>query len=125
MVKDKPTIYDILPELLIFIGDLTIVAHNAAFDIGFLKNSCKRHFKDNYYTVNNKVVDTVKLSRNMFPGLPNHKLATVASHLGIDIINQHRSTDDALATSQIYIKHLEKHRCYEKRKKWNNSLMKN
>lgn len=106
MVKNKPTIYKILPDLLDFIGDYPIVAHNAMFDVGFIKNACKRHFKDESYWIKNKIIDTVKLSRTMFPNLPNHKLGTVSSHLGIEIKNQHRATDDALATAQIYIEYL-------------------
>lgn len=106
MVADKPTIYDVIPTLLTFIGNLTIVAHNASFDIGFLKNSCKRCFKDEYFNLDNRIVDTVKLSRKMFPDLNNHKLATVANHIGVKIEHQHRSTDDALATAQIYITYL-------------------
>jgi DNA polymerase-3 subunit epsilon len=107
MVKGKPTIYDILPNLLSFIGDSTIVAHNARFDMSFLKNACIRHFKIKDYYIENKVFDTLKLSRKMFPDLQNHKLGTVARHIGVEIKKNHRSTDDALATAQIYIKYLE------------------
>lgn len=106
MVKGKPNIYDILPDLLDFIGDSTIVAHNARFDMSFLKNACIRYFKDENYYIGNKVVDTLKLSRNMFPDLHNHKLGTVAQHIGIKLENAHRSTDDTFATSQIYIEYL-------------------
>lgn len=106
MVKRKPNIYDILPNLLDFIGDSTIVAHNARFDMSFLKNTCIRYFKNENYHLGNKVVDTLKLSRNMFPDLHNHKLGTVAQHIAIKIENAHRSTDDAFATAQIYIEYL-------------------
>lgn len=107
MVKNKPTIYQILPELLQFIGDCPIIAHNVMFDIGFIKNTCKRRFKDDNYWIENQLIDTVKLSREMFPELSNHKLDSVIKHLNLDIKNRHRALDDAYASAQIYLEYLQ------------------
>lgn len=100
MVEKSPGVETVMPELIDFIGDLTIVAHNACFDMGFLQNYSDQSFKEN------KVVDTVRLSRKMHPGLPNHKLGTVAKHIGIEEDGFHRAEFDCECCARIYMKYL-------------------
>ena len=86
-VKGKPVISECIGKLIDFIDDLPIVAHNADFDINFLlANSfyVKRHITSKYK------IDTVKLSRKIFKGLPNHKLSTIKKHLKLDL-DSHRA----------------------------------
>jgi DNA polymerase-3 subunit epsilon len=99
MVRSAPRIEESLPELLKFIGDSIIVAHNASFDLRFLKWNANQLSVE----INNPVIDTLSISRKMFPELDNHKLGTVAQHLGIRIDNAHRALDDTRATGQILI----------------------
>lgn len=107
MVKDSPTTEAVIPILLNFIGDLTIVAHNASFDMKFLKCNAEKCG----YKVDNSSLDTLTLSRKAFPNLNNHKLATVARHVGIKDGSWHRAEFDTRATAEILLKCLE---CLEK-----------
>ena len=101
MVKSAPKKEEIAEKLIEFIGNNTIVAHNASFDMNFLNNSFDNKF------IKNKVVDTVKLSRMMHPYLPNHKLSTVAEHIGVKEDGYHRAEFDCECCAKIYIKYLE------------------
>lgn len=101
MLEDAPEVSKIMPELVTFIGDNAIVAHNANFDYSFLQNNSNRSF------TNNKVIDTVAISRKMLPNLPNHKLNTVARYIGIEEEGYHRAEFDCECCAQIYIKYLE------------------
>lgn len=100
MVEDAPFIEDVIPKFIDFIGNYTLVAHNANFDMKFLIYNIE--IID--LKINNPVADTLSLSRKVLPNLKNHKLGTLAKHFNIKIENQHRALDDALATAQVYIK---------------------
>ena len=103
MVKDKPTVETILPEFLKFIGDRPVVAHNADFDIAFIRENMKRI--DKAFT--NTTIDTLNLSRVLLPDLKRHRLNIVAKELNIPLLNHHRAVDDANATARIFIKFIE------------------
>ncbi|SKA87005.1 DNA polymerase III catalytic subunit, PolC type [Caloramator quimbayensis] len=102
MVKDKPFIETALLDFLKFIGSSPVVAHNAKFDTGFIKNNVKRLGLN----FDNAIIDTLSLSRWLLPNLKKHKLNIVAEHLGISLENHHRAVDDATATAEIFIKFL-------------------
>ena len=97
MVKDEQLIEDVLPEFMEFVGDATLVAHNAAFDIGFIKKNLRDLGKE----LPNQVMDTVPLARFLYPELKRVKLNIVAKHLGVSLENHHRAVDDAKATADI------------------------
>ncbi|MBA2379591.1 MAG: hypothetical protein H0V76_08460 [Blastocatellia bacterium] len=101
MVVDKPKFGEIAADLLSFIGDSVMVAHNARFDMGFLNHEIGRVYAD--YRLANPSLCTVQLSRRLLPDIENHKLKTVAGYYSIDLINHHRATDDAYATAHIFI----------------------
>lgn len=101
MLEDAPTIEKVMPELIEFIGDNPIVAHNANFDYSFLQNNSNKSF------TNNKVIDTVAISRKMISNLPNHKLNTVARYIGIQEEGYHRAEFDCECCAKIYMKYLE------------------
>jgi DNA polymerase III epsilon subunit family exonuclease len=103
MVKDSPSAEEVIPKLLEFIGTFTIVAHNASFDMKFLKCNAEKCG----YTVENTSLDTLVLSRKAFPKLDNHKLATVARHIGIKGGGWHRAEFDTRATAEILLRCLE------------------
>ena len=103
MVRDKPTIEEVLPEFEDFIEDAVLVAHNASFDAGFIRAQFAKMGK----TLNNPILDTLELSRSLYPHLKSHKLNVVAKHLNVNLINHHRAVDDAKATSEIFIKSME------------------
>ncbi len=104
MLVDKDTLNNVLPKFLDFVGNSVLVAHNAMFDIGFL-NKWSKEILDN--EISNTILDTVALSQTLFKDLKNHKLNTVASYLGIPLLNHHRAVDDAKATAKIFLKCVE------------------
>lgn len=103
LVKDKPTIEEVLPKFIEFIGDSVVVAHNADFDTGFISQKCR----EQNIEYKNKSVDTLKLARVMLPNLKRHRLNIVAKELGVPLLNHHRAVDDAEATAHIFNKFLE------------------
>jgi DNA polymerase III epsilon subunit family exonuclease len=114
MVRRAPLFSEIMPDLLDFIGDAILVAHNAAFDMKFLNAEIARVFEG--YEIANTNLCTVKLARKLLPNLENHRLHTVAEHFSIPIYNRHRAAGDALATAKIFIRLLEymqKHGVYD------------
>lgn len=104
MVRDKRTIEQVLPDFLEFIDGNMLVAHNSDFDTGFIRAACQR--QDIAYEL--KALDTVTISRALLPELKRHKLNVIAKHLNIKLENHHRAVDDAEATSQIFLKFVEK-----------------
>lgn len=103
MVKDSPTIDEVLPRFLEFSGSAVLVAHNSPFDLGFIKYNAALIER----TIDNPVLDTLQLSRKLFPELNKHKLNIVAGHLGIKMKNHHRAIDDSRTTAHIFIKCLD------------------
>jgi len=102
MVRDAEPASQAIPALLAFIGDATVAAHNAAFDMGFLREECRRIDLD----CAPGVIDTLELSRRLYPKLKNHKLATVCKQLGVSLKNAHRAVHDATATAHALAKML-------------------
>ncbi|PAB61230.1 PolC-type DNA polymerase III [Anaeromicrobium sediminis] len=103
MVRNKPTIEEILPKFMEFIEDYPVVAHNASFDTSFIIENCERINKE----FNNPILDTLKLSKILLPKLKRYRLNVVAKELGIKLVNHHRAVDDAKATGEIFIKFLD------------------
>lgn len=101
MVKDAPVFADVVHDLLGFIGDSVLVAHNSAFDMRFLNYEIGLIFQD--YRIANPCLCTVQLSRKLLPDIVNHKLKTVAEHYSIDLVNHHRASADAYATAHIFV----------------------
>lgn len=98
LVRDKPTIDEVMPKFLDFIGDSVLVAHNASFDIGFIRENCNLLRLKFDYTY----LDTLQLSRELFPELKSHRLNILAKHLHIKLENHHRAVDDSEATAKIF-----------------------
>jgi DNA polymerase-3 subunit alpha (Gram-positive type) len=97
MVKDAPTIDVLFPKVLEFIKGSVLVAHNAVFDIGFLKNVAKELGYEFDYTY----VDTLPLARKLYPELKKHKLGKIAEHLKIKVEVAHRALDDVDTTVKV------------------------
>lgn len=100
MVKDAPSIEVAIHKFKEFAGNNVLVAHNAGFDISFLRKAAEKF--DIYLT--DIIIDTLALTRLLFPGLKNYKLDTVTKYLDILLENHHRASDDAEATAYILIK---------------------
>ena len=98
MVKDAETIDKVFPKILDFVGDSVLVAHNADFDIGFLKYNAKQLG----YTLNNTYLDTLRLARELFPDYKKYKLGIIAENLGIKVEVAHRALDDVDTTVKVF-----------------------
>ena len=100
MVMEAPMIEEILPEFLKFCDGAVMVAHNAAFDMSFIEENCRRLGIWREFTS----VDTVALARVLLPQLGRFKLDTVAKALHVSLENHHRAVDDAGCTAEIFVK---------------------
>ncbi|MBR5127350.1 MAG: PolC-type DNA polymerase III, partial [Roseburia sp.] len=100
MVMDAPKIEEILPEFMKFCEGAVMVAHNADFDMSFIKKNCERQGLPCDFTV----IDTVALARYLMPQLNRFKLDTIAKALNIVLANHHRAVDDAGCTAEIFVK---------------------
>lgn len=97
MVKDAETIDKVFPKILEFVGDSVLVAHNADFDIPFLKY----HGNLLGYELNNTYMDTLRLAKVLFPEFTRYKLGFIADKLGIKVEVAHRALDDVDTTVKV------------------------
>jgi DNA polymerase-3 subunit epsilon len=100
MLVGQPRIEHVLPHFLDFARDAVIVAHNALFDVGFLNYELARL---RGRRLGEGAIDTVLLARLLAPGLPNHRLGTVARALGAPDEACHRALPDARATAHVFL----------------------
>ncbi len=107
MVANAPKEAEAVKSFLEFCGDTKILsAHNANFDMSFLAAACKRCGYECDFTS----LDTLALSRAMFPDIKNHKLDTVTAFLKLPSFQHHRAVDDAVALANILIEELRRMR---------------
>ena len=99
MVKDAGTIEEILPQFLKFCEGSVLVAHNAGFDTGFIRENAKRLNLPYDHTV----VDTLGLARCLMGHLGKFTLDNICKHLNIILETHHRAVDDATATGKIFV----------------------
>jgi DNA polymerase-3 subunit alpha (Gram-positive type) len=98
MVKDAETIDKVFPKILDFINGSVLVAHNAEFDIGFLKHNAKELGYDFDFTY----IDTLSLAKEVFPDFKTYKLGKIAKNLGIKVEVAHRALDDVDTTVKVF-----------------------
>ncbi len=98
MVRDAETIDQVFPKILNFIEGSVLVAHNADFDMGFLKHNAKVLGYDFDYTY----LDTLSLAKELFPDYKTYKLGRIAKNLGIKVEVAHRALDDVGTTVKVF-----------------------
>jgi DNA polymerase III subunit epsilon len=99
VVSRAPRIEAVLGSLVDFLGDGVFVAHNASFDLGFVRAALARDGRADYRPA---VVDTAALARRLLRDeVPNCRLGTLADRLRLDHRPTHRALDDALATTDL------------------------
>ena len=99
-LQGQPTIEEIFPKFINFIGNRILIAHNASFDLEFVKKNLKR-FPNIAFT--NPCIDTLELSRQLFSYEKTHNLDAIANRFGIQIgTDRHRSLEDCQLTAQIF-----------------------
>src|SRR5207342_2997497 len=101
-LSDKPRFLEKVEELLEFIGDSPLVAHNAAFDFGFLNHELQRCARDPVCM--SRMIDTLSLARSKHPGA-KHSLDALCTRFGIDRSHRvkHGALLDAQLLAQVYV----------------------
>ncbi|MEN6567134.1 MAG: exonuclease domain-containing protein [Veillonellales bacterium] len=99
MLEPAPTIETVLPSFIDFIGNDVVVGHNVNFDINFIYDYCVDILEKPFI---NDFVDTMRLTRKLFPESPNHKLITLANFLNLAKIPNHRAEADCEAVLELY-----------------------
>ena len=106
MLADAPQLKDALTAFLQFVNGRPLAAHNAEFDISFIREGCRKvglKFDPTY-------VDSLILAQNLLPELHKYKLDIVAEHLDLPAFNHHRASDDAAMVGYMLIPFFEKMR---------------
>ena len=116
MVKNAPKFYEVAKIIVELTAGRTFVAHNVQFDYRFLQEEYSRLG----YHFNRKTLCTVRLARKFLPGKSSYSLGKICSDLGIEIIDRHRASGDALATVKLFEILLQKNELAENSKTINN-----
>jgi CRISPR-associated protein Cas2 len=95
---------EVMPEFLVFTGDLPLLSHNVDFDRAFLRMACQRCMLPLF---SNQCVNTLLLARNLLDEVKNHKLSTLLAYFGIEAESAHRGINDCLNTKHLYEKLIE------------------
>lgn len=103
MVIFEPKIEEVLPKFIEFCQGCALVAHNADFDVSFIRENCKKLEIPCEYTY----IDTVPLARVLITGIGKYTLDNVAKYMGVSLKNHHRAVDDATATAEIFVKFID------------------
>ena len=106
MLKDQPPASEALPKLLDFIGDRPLAAHNASFDMGFLRAEMGRIDKAFDFAQ----IDTLAFAQKLYPKMKRYRLTDLCRNLGIVLKNAHRAVHDATATAQCLVRMLDEAR---------------
>ena len=103
MLAGKPSEEEIAKKFLEWTGDLPLIAHNAKFDISFMKAACSKY---NLGEFKNTVLDTMSIARSLHSDWPNHKLSTLVKKLDVewDEDKHHRADYDAEGTAKCFYK---------------------
>ena len=101
MLENQPTIKEALPRILSFIGDAILVTHNADFDFSFLQHALRRN---GFEELKNPVIDTLSLSRYLFPESKNHRLGSLCRNMDVvyDEDEAHRANYDARVLNDVW-----------------------
>ena len=96
LVADAPRVSEVITEFADFVGKSPVLAHNASFDLAFLRAGGMQQ--------PNLVLDTIELANILIPLAPRYGLGALAEHLGIELLHAHRALEDARATSELFWK---------------------
>ena len=99
-LRDAPGLADVAPAVMAFVGGLPVVAHNAAFDEGYLRTAFRRLGHEVAWPV----VDTLELGRALCPELRSHRLPDLAKRFEIGEFTHHRATSDAEVAGRIAVR---------------------
>lgn len=106
-VANQPKIDEVIGKFVDFIGDAVLVAHNAPFDMGFIKRDIKEYLN---IDLESSVIDTLQMARDLFPDFKKYGLGDLNKALGLALEKHHRAVDDSQATANMFIIFLEKYK---------------
>lgn len=99
MLCFAPPLEDVLPDFLTFVGEDVVVGHNVNFDLGFIRAACRLMGAGRF---DNDYVDTMRLSRRLFPQHAHHRLGDLVARFGIGEAVEHRALADVAQTIDCY-----------------------
>lgn len=99
MVADAPAEEDVMPDILAFIGDYPIVAHNAIFDYNFLNEASKRLYNK---PISNPRIDSQLLFKEVYPDLESHGLENLMNKFNVKFDTRHRAMADTMGLARAY-----------------------
>ena len=105
MVRGAPRFHEVAEELGEVLQGRVFVAHNAAFDWGFLCSELERCVGS---ALSGRQLCTVRLARKLLPQLPSRSLDSLAHYFGLEIEARHRALDDAVATAHVLLRLLDR-----------------
>lgn len=100
MLASAPTIADVLPGFLTFVSDSVVIGHNVNFDINFIYDTCSSVLNKSF---SNDFIDTMRLSRRLFPQEHHHRLCDLIERFGIGDAVEHRALADVEQTHRCYL----------------------
>ena len=103
MVADAPSEAEAVSAFMNFCGDAPLIAHNADFDMSFIRSACERSGMG----CRNPYIDSLKLCKAAIPNKKKHSLDVMASAFGLGEFNHHRAKDDAAMLAAIFVKLIE------------------
>ncbi|CDZ75016.1 DNA polymerase III PolC-type [Peptoniphilus sp. ING2-D1G] len=103
LLENEPSIDEVIYDFSEFCNNSILVAHNAKFDISFIK----REFESHGIKFDHSVLDTLSLARAVVKDSKRFNLSTLSKKLGVSLVGAHRAVNDAQATSEVFIKLLE------------------
>ena len=103
-VENEPTIEEVIPKFYEFSKDSILVAHNAKFDISFIR----REYANNNLEFSHPILDTLVLARALMTDMKRFNLGTLCKNLGVSLVGAHRAVNDAEATAAMFIKLIER-----------------
>lgn len=106
MLRNEPSIKEVLPKFLEFIEGSILVAHNAEFDVGYLKQQV---FQQGFGERSFPYIDTMQMAKDLYPDLKQFGLGPLNKKLGLSLENHHRAVDDCQATGNMFLIFLDRY----------------
>jgi len=103
MVKDKPPIHVVLPQFRAFVADSVLVAHNAAFDLSFLRPK----EAEAGIALSNPVLDSQLLAARLHENIADSSLDGLSARLGVEVVGRHTASGDSLMTAAVFLRLIE------------------
>ena len=104
MLKDAPSIKEVILDFKNFCSNSIVIGHNINFDLSFINTQMIQNY-DMPFT--NDYIDTLKIARKFLPSLPGKKLGIIAAHFGFNTDGMHRGLKDCIVTNMCYQKFIQ------------------